>query len=212
MMLRTILKGIANFNYSCFFYLLVLQTQMTSLPLTNMPHCISHWLTVFCKSEQMQRVWVLTCLLHNARVYICVWIMSQCLHEKMENTIRNAVCSSILIPSTKSFHSSGCLLWKVTFCENKTSKCVCFCMSQISQKKLKKYEKEYHTIREQQEQQEAPIERYEVILSLSCVQGFTHLHSRLCGYEYLQESFGRVCLIYAKISLSPESETLSSSK
>uniref|UniRef100_A0A672KX70 RAB GTPase activating protein 1 n=1 Tax=Sinocyclocheilus grahami TaxID=75366 RepID=A0A672KX70_SINGR len=28
-------------------------------------------------------------------------------------------------------------------------------------KKLKKYEKEYHTIREQQEQQEAPIERYE---------------------------------------------------
>ncbi|XDV53897.1 hypothetical protein PO909_022294, partial [Leuciscus waleckii] len=31
----------------------------------------------------------------------------------------------------------------------------------ISQKKLKKYEKEYHTIREQQEQQEAPIERYE---------------------------------------------------
>uniref|UniRef100_A0A671T589 Rab GTPase-activating protein 1-like n=1 Tax=Sinocyclocheilus anshuiensis TaxID=1608454 RepID=A0A671T589_9TELE len=35
------------------------------------------------------------------------------------------------------------------------------CMSQISQKKLKKYEKEYHTIREQQEQQEAPIERYE---------------------------------------------------
>lgn len=33
---------------------------------------------------------------------------------------------------------------------------------QISQKKLKKFEKEYHTIREQQEQQEAPIERYEV--------------------------------------------------
>uniref|UniRef100_A0A672KVQ8 RAB GTPase activating protein 1 n=1 Tax=Sinocyclocheilus grahami TaxID=75366 RepID=A0A672KVQ8_SINGR len=49
-------------------------------------------------------------------------------------------------------------------------------------KKLKKYEKEYHTIREQQEQQEAPIERYEV--DLSCVRahdasllGFTHLHS-----------------------------------
>ncbi|XP_008322629.1 rab GTPase-activating protein 1 isoform X3 [Cynoglossus semilaevis] len=34
-------------------------------------------------------------------------------------------------------------------------------MKQISQKKLKKFEKEYHTIREQQEQQEAPIERYE---------------------------------------------------
>lgn len=33
---------------------------------------------------------------------------------------------------------------------------------QISQKKLKKFEKEYHTLREQQEQQEAPIERYEV--------------------------------------------------
>ncbi|KAA8584222.1 hypothetical protein FQN60_008007, partial [Etheostoma spectabile] len=32
---------------------------------------------------------------------------------------------------------------------------------QISQKKLKKFEKEYHTLREQQEQQEAPIERYE---------------------------------------------------
>lgn len=37
-----------------------------------------------------------------------------------------------------------------------------FCCQQISQKKLKKFEKEYHTIREQQEQQEAPIERYEV--------------------------------------------------
>ncbi|XP_062268303.1 rab GTPase-activating protein 1 isoform X2 [Platichthys flesus] len=35
------------------------------------------------------------------------------------------------------------------------------CSIKISQKKLKKYEKEYHTIREQQEQQEAPIERYE---------------------------------------------------
>lgn len=35
-------------------------------------------------------------------------------------------------------------------------------VQQISQKKLKKFEKEYHTIREQQEQQEAPIERYEV--------------------------------------------------
>uniref|UniRef100_A0A672KPM6 RAB GTPase activating protein 1 n=1 Tax=Sinocyclocheilus grahami TaxID=75366 RepID=A0A672KPM6_SINGR len=35
------------------------------------------------------------------------------------------------------------------------------CSMKISQKKLKKYEKEYHTIREQQEQQEAPIERYE---------------------------------------------------
>lgn len=37
------------------------------------------------------------------------------------------------------------------------------CVSlQISQKKLKKFEKEYHMLREQQEQQEAPIERYEV--------------------------------------------------
>ncbi|AWP15134.1 putative rab GTPase-activating protein 1-like [Scophthalmus maximus] len=35
------------------------------------------------------------------------------------------------------------------------------CSIKISQKKLKKFEKEYHTIREQQEQQEAPIERYE---------------------------------------------------
>ncbi|XP_015236512.1 PREDICTED: rab GTPase-activating protein 1 isoform X2 [Cyprinodon variegatus] len=35
------------------------------------------------------------------------------------------------------------------------------CSMKISQKKLKKFEREYHTIREQQEQQEAPIERYE---------------------------------------------------
>uniref|UniRef100_W5M4S6 Rab GTPase-activating protein 1 n=2 Tax=Lepisosteus oculatus TaxID=7918 RepID=W5M4S6_LEPOC len=35
------------------------------------------------------------------------------------------------------------------------------CSMKISQKKLKKYEKEYHTMREQQAQQEAPIERYE---------------------------------------------------
>ncbi|KAL2076604.1 hypothetical protein ACEWY4_027798 [Coilia grayii] len=35
------------------------------------------------------------------------------------------------------------------------------CSMKISQKKLKKHEKEYHTMREQQEQQEAPIERYE---------------------------------------------------
>uniref|UniRef100_A0A3Q3AE36 Rab GTPase-activating protein 1 n=1 Tax=Kryptolebias marmoratus TaxID=37003 RepID=A0A3Q3AE36_KRYMA len=35
------------------------------------------------------------------------------------------------------------------------------CSMKINQKKLKKFEKEYHTIREQQEQQEAPIERYE---------------------------------------------------
>lgn len=33
---------------------------------------------------------------------------------------------------------------------------------QISQKKLKKYEKEYHTMREQQAQQEDPVERFEV--------------------------------------------------
>ncbi|XP_053196177.1 rab GTPase-activating protein 1 isoform X3 [Scomber japonicus] len=35
------------------------------------------------------------------------------------------------------------------------------CSMKIRQQKLKKFEKEYHTIREQQEQQEAPIERYE---------------------------------------------------
>uniref|UniRef100_A0A665WRW3 Rab GTPase-activating protein 1 n=1 Tax=Echeneis naucrates TaxID=173247 RepID=A0A665WRW3_ECHNA len=36
------------------------------------------------------------------------------------------------------------------------------CSMKVSEtKKLKKFEKEYHTIREQQEQQEAPIERYE---------------------------------------------------
>ncbi|XP_066569189.1 rab GTPase-activating protein 1 isoform X2 [Amia ocellicauda] len=35
------------------------------------------------------------------------------------------------------------------------------CSMKISQKKLKKFEKEYHTMREQQAQQEAPIERYE---------------------------------------------------
>ncbi|XP_028665044.1 rab GTPase-activating protein 1 isoform X1 [Erpetoichthys calabaricus] len=35
------------------------------------------------------------------------------------------------------------------------------CSMKISQKKLKKYEKDYYTIREQQAQQEAPIERYE---------------------------------------------------
>ncbi|XP_044245512.1 rab GTPase-activating protein 1 isoform X3 [Ursus americanus] len=35
------------------------------------------------------------------------------------------------------------------------------CSMKISQKKLKKYEKEYHTMREQQAQQEDPIERFE---------------------------------------------------
>ncbi|KAM4877629.1 rab GTPase-activating protein 1 isoform 1-T4 [Thomomys bottae] len=35
------------------------------------------------------------------------------------------------------------------------------CNMKINQKKLKKYEKEYHTMREQQAQQEDPIERYE---------------------------------------------------
>lgn len=38
---------------------------------------------------------------------------------------------------------------------------------QISQKKLKKYEKEYHTMREQQAQQEDPIERFEVCLLIA---------------------------------------------
>ncbi|XP_026130357.1 rab GTPase-activating protein 1-like [Carassius auratus] len=54
------------------------------------------------------------------------------------------------------------------------------CSMKISQKKLKKYEKEYHTIREQQEQQEAPIERYEVDSSCICLglcSLFTHQHS-----------------------------------
>lgn len=77
------------------------------------------------------------------------------------------------------------------------------CMSQISEKKLKKYEKEYHTIREQQEQQEAPIERYEVDLSCVCLcvrahdaslLGFTQLHSWLCAYEYLHDLLGRACV------------------
>uniref|UniRef100_A0A3P8ZKE4 Rab GTPase-activating protein 1 n=1 Tax=Esox lucius TaxID=8010 RepID=A0A3P8ZKE4_ESOLU len=35
------------------------------------------------------------------------------------------------------------------------------CSIKISQKKLKKFEKEYHAMREQQEQQEAPLDRYE---------------------------------------------------
>jgi len=43
------------------------------------------------------------------------------------------------------------------------------CSMKISQKKLKKYEKEYHTMREQQAQQEDPIERFEVCLLMAWV-------------------------------------------
>lgn len=46
---------------------------------------------------------------------------------------------------------------------------------QISQKKLKKYEKEYHTMREQQAQQEDPIERFEVRLSFHIIVPVTAL-------------------------------------
>lgn len=47
--------------------------------------------------------------------------------------------------------------------------CVLCFILQISQKKLKKYEKEYHTMREQQAQQEDPIERFEVRLFMAWV-------------------------------------------
>uniref|UniRef100_A0A667Z862 Rab GTPase-activating protein 1 n=1 Tax=Myripristis murdjan TaxID=586833 RepID=A0A667Z862_9TELE len=40
------------------------------------------------------------------------------------------------------------------------------CSMKVRLKKLKKFEKEYHTMREQQEQQEAPIERYEPFFCL----------------------------------------------
>uniref|UniRef100_A0A8C5C081 RAB GTPase activating protein 1 n=1 Tax=Gadus morhua TaxID=8049 RepID=A0A8C5C081_GADMO len=53
------------------------------------------------------------------------------------------------------------------------------CGMKISQKKLKKHEKEYHTIKEEQEQQEAPIERYEVQ-----AHTLTHTHAHTMPHTY----------------------------
>lgn len=103
--------------------------------------------------------------------------------------------------------------------------CLCFWMSQISQKKLKKYEKEYHTIREQQEQQEAPIERYEVHLFRVCLTVWPHdaslsdLHICIhdCAHEYLHGSLGCACVcpyacnLAVRFRFIPQSELVFSS-
>lgn len=84
---------------------------------------------------------------------------------------------------------------------------------QISQKKLKKFEKEYHTIREQQEQQEAPIERYEVQIAelilfvywhfwhlLSCQkQNGTFCTENVADMQIQTEKYSSTPVLYIKI-------------
>lgn len=67
---------------------------------------------------------------------------------------------------------------------------VCLSLSlQISQKKLKKYEKEYDSMREQQEQQEAPIERYEVRTLNQFINQCVRLFTCFQSFYYIDFSY-----------------------
>uniref|UniRef100_A0AAX7UMG4 Rab GTPase-activating protein 1 n=1 Tax=Astatotilapia calliptera TaxID=8154 RepID=A0AAX7UMG4_ASTCA len=129
--------------------------QLERLMQEYIPDLYNHFLNVGLEAHMYASQWFLTLFTAKFPLYMVFHIIDLLLCETSKDDLIQTDFEGALkffrVPVPKRYRSE----------ENAKKLMELACSMKISQKKLKKYEKEYHTIREQQEQQEAPIERYE---------------------------------------------------
>uniref|UniRef100_A0A3P8QY67 RAB GTPase activating protein 1 n=1 Tax=Astatotilapia calliptera TaxID=8154 RepID=A0A3P8QY67_ASTCA len=131
--------------------------QLERLMQEYIPDLYNHFLNVGLEAHMYASQWFLTLFTAKFPLYMVFHIIDLLLCETSKDDLIQTDFEGALkffrVPVPKRYRSE----------ENakKLMELACSMKVSLNQKKLKKYEKEYHTIREQQEQQEAPIERYE---------------------------------------------------
>ncbi|KAK7896263.1 hypothetical protein WMY93_021588 [Mugilogobius chulae] len=133
--------------------------QLERLMQEYIPDLYTHFLNVGLEAHMYASQWFLTLFTAKFPLYMVFHIIDLLLCETSKDDLIQADFEGALkffrVPVPKRYRSE----------ENAKKLMELACSMKISQKKLKKFEKEYHTMREQQEQQEAPIERYELVSS-----------------------------------------------
>uniref|UniRef100_A0A673Y1Z9 Rab GTPase-activating protein 1 n=1 Tax=Salmo trutta TaxID=8032 RepID=A0A673Y1Z9_SALTR len=136
--------------------------QLERLMQEYIPDLYNHFLNVGLEAHMYASQWFLTLFTAKFPLYMVFHIIDLLLcevsiylpltsREDLLATDFEGALKFFRVPVPKRYRSE----------ENAKKLMELACSMKVLQKKLKKYEKEYHTMREQQEQQEAPIERYE---------------------------------------------------
>ncbi|CAL8321283.1 unnamed protein product [Lota lota] len=143
--------------------------QLERLMQEYLPDLYSHFLNVGLEAHMYASQWFLTLFTAKFPLYMVFHIMDLLLCEGISvifnvalallKTSKDDLISTDFEGALKFFRVPVPKRYRSE--ENAKKLMELACGMKISQKKLKKFEKEYHTIKEEQEQQEAPIERYE---------------------------------------------------
>uniref|UniRef100_A0A286XH93 Rab GTPase-activating protein 1 n=1 Tax=Cavia porcellus TaxID=10141 RepID=A0A286XH93_CAVPO len=133
----------------CKFY------QLERLMQEYIPDLYNHFLDISLEAHMYASQWFLTLFTAKFPLYMVFHIIDLLLSETSKDDLLLTDFEGALkffrVQLPKRYRSE----------ENAKKLMELACNMKISQKKLKKYEKEYHTMREQQAQQEDPIERFE---------------------------------------------------
>ncbi|XP_045428003.1 rab GTPase-activating protein 1 isoform X2 [Pipistrellus kuhlii] len=133
----------------CKFY------QLERLMQESIPDLYNHFLDISLEAHMYASQWFLTLFTAKFPLYMVFHIIDLLLCETSKDDLLLTDFEGALkffrVQLPKRYRSE----------ENAKRLMELACNMKISQKKLKKYEKEYHTMREQQAQQEDPIERFE---------------------------------------------------
>uniref|UniRef100_A0A6Q2XNG0 Rab GTPase-activating protein 1 n=1 Tax=Esox lucius TaxID=8010 RepID=A0A6Q2XNG0_ESOLU len=130
--------------------------QLERLMQEYIPDLYNHFLNVGLEAHMYASQWFLTLFTAKFPLYMVFHIIDLLLcevtsREDLLATDFEGALKFFRVPVPKRYRSE----------ENAKKLMELACSIKISQKKLKKFEKEYHAMREQQEQQEAPLDRYE---------------------------------------------------
>uniref|UniRef100_A0A672J6N8 Rab GTPase-activating protein 1 n=1 Tax=Salarias fasciatus TaxID=181472 RepID=A0A672J6N8_SALFA len=138
--------------------------QLERLMQEYIPDLYNHFLNVGLEAHMYASQWFLTLFTAKFPLYMvfhiidlllrnileCYLLSSQTSKDDLIQTDFEGALKFFRVPVPKRYRSE----------ENAKKLMELACSMKVSQKKLKKFEKEYHTMREQQEQQEAPIDLY----------------------------------------------------
>ncbi|KAG9354180.1 hypothetical protein JZ751_012304 [Albula glossodonta] len=136
--------------------------QLERLMQEYIPDLYNHFLNISLEAHMYASQWFLTLFTAKFPLYMVFHIIDLLLCEGISvifNTSKDDLLQTDFEGALKFFRVPVPKRYRSE--ENAKKLMELACSMKISQKKLKKFEKEYHTMREQQAQQEAPIERYE---------------------------------------------------
>ncbi|XP_061788102.1 rab GTPase-activating protein 1 isoform X1 [Nerophis lumbriciformis] len=143
--------------------------QLERLMQEHLPDLYAHFLNVGLEAHMYASQWFLTLFTAKFPLYMVFHIIDLLLCEGI-SVIFNVALALLKTSKDDLIQADfeGALKFfrvpvpkRYRFEENAKKLMELACSMKISQKKLKKFEKEYHAMMEQREQQEAPIERYE---------------------------------------------------